>query len=60
MASGGGAAYIFVNGIDYSSYTKGHSVVIVDAETGIMFRRYPGHIFTKREIESGINRPFSS
>ena len=33
------AAFFFVNGIDYSPYTRGHNVVIVDAETGIMFWR---------------------
>ena len=37
MISGRRAAYVFVNGIDYSPYTRGHNVVIVDAETGIMF-----------------------
>lgn len=37
MVSGGLAAYFIVNGDDYSSYKRGHSVVIVDAETGIMF-----------------------
>jgi len=37
MASGRHAAYFIVNGDDYSSYKRGHNVVIVDAERGIMF-----------------------
>lgn len=37
MVSGRRAAYFFVNGNDYSSYKTGHNVVVVDAETGIMF-----------------------
>ena len=35
MVSGKLAAYFMVNGNDYSSYRRGHNVVIVDAETGI-------------------------
>ena len=60
MVSERRAAHVFVNGIDYSSYTRGHSVVIVDAATGIMFCRYPWHMFVKSEIENGIARPFLS
>lgn len=58
MVSGRRAAYFFVNGIDYSSYKRGHNVVVVDAETGIMFCRHPWHIFIKSEMENGFNMSF--
>ena len=31
-----GYAYIQVNGQEYSKKTRGHNIVIVDADTGIM------------------------